>query len=232
VAETNVLEARELAVRHGERELFAGVSFALPAGRAMVIMGGSGIGKTTLLQAIAGRKEHRGRLEIGGRTLPNKGSEEPDPNVVLVTQAPNLWSHLTAAGNIALVRRLLHGESKATAAKYAHDLLEHLECLGVADRFPHSLSGGEQQRISFARGLAAEKQLLLLDEVTSSMDAERKRVVIEVLKEKMREGVAVVAVSHDDDFGEMLGATTLYLTPAGLASGGSAGAGGGPAAAR
>jgi ABC-type polar amino acid transport system ATPase subunit len=196
------------------------VSFDLPAGSALVIMGGSGIGKTTLLQAIAGRKEHRGALEIGGRTLPNRGSEEPDPNVVLVTQAPNLWSHLTAAGNIALVRRLLHGASKAAAARYAHDLLEHLQCLGVADRFPHSLSGGEQQRISFARGLAAEKQLLLLDEVTSSMDGERKQVVIEVLKEKMREGVAVVAVSHDDDFGEKLGATTLYLTPAGLAAAG------------
>lgn len=211
-----VLRAAGVAVRHAERELFQDVSFELPAGGALVIMGGSGIGKTTLLHAIAGRKEHRGRIEIGGRTLANRGSDEPDADVVLVTQQPNLWSHLTAQGNVALVRRLLHGESKHAANDYAHRLLDHLQCAAVADRFPHSLSGGEQQRISFARGLAAEKKLLLLDEVTSSMDASRKTVVIEVLKEKMREGVAVIAVSHDDDFGEMLGAATLSLTAGGL----------------
>ncbi len=211
-----LLRAADVAIRHSERDLFQDVSFTLAAGRSLVIMGGSGIGKTTLLHAIAGRKEHRGRIEIGGRAIPNQGSEEPDPNVVLVTQAPNLWSHLTALGNIALVRRLLHGESKHAANDYARHLLDHLQCLAVADRFPHSLSGGEQQRISFARGLAAEKKLLLLDEVTSSMDASRKAVVIEVLKEKMREGVAVIAVSHDSDFGDLLGADTVSLTPGGM----------------
>lgn len=211
-----VVRATGVSLSHSARELFANVSFDLPAGRALVIMGGSGIGKTTLLHAIAGRREHQGRIEIGGRILPSRGSEEPDPNVVLVTQAPNLWSHLTALGNIALVRRLLHGESKHAANDYAHRLLDHLQCHAVADRFPHSLSGGEQQRISFARGLAAEKKLLLLDEVTSSMDAGRKAVVIEVLREKMREGVAVIAVSHDSDFGDLLGAATVSLTAGGL----------------
>lgn len=211
-----VIRASGVCIRHTARELFTDVHFALPAGHALVIMGESGIGKSTLLHAIAGRKDHTGLIEIGGRALPEKGTSEPDPNVVLVTQQPNLWSHLTALGNIALVRRLLHGESKPTAEAYGRQLLDHMQCAGVADRFPHSLSGGEQQRIAFARGLAAEKKLLLLDEVTSSMDAERKAVVIQVLREKMAEGVAVIAVSHDDDFGAMLGATTLSLTPAGL----------------
>ncbi len=211
-----VVRASGVAISHTARELFSNLAFELQGGQALVIMGESGIGKSTLLHALAGRKEHLGKIEIGGRLLPAKGSSEPDPNVVLVTQQPNLWSHLTALGNIALVRRLLHRESKAQAAVYGRRLLEHMQCAGVADRFPHSLSGGEQQRIAFARGLAAEKKLLLLDEVTSSMDAERKSVVIQVLREKMAEGVAVIAVSHDDDFGEMLGATTLSLTPTGL----------------
>ncbi len=117
--------------------------------------------------------------------------------IAYVTQQPNLWTHLSALDNVALPRRFLLKEAKAQARQKAQEALQLLDLGHVAHQLPHQLSGGEQQRVSLARGLCTEKPILLLDEVTSSIDAERCQMVAAHLRQLAGQGRTIVFVTHD-----------------------------------
>ena len=206
-----------VAVQFGNTTVFRDVSLKLARGEVAVVVGESGVGKSTLLRAIAGQGPFSGRIEIEGKEPPGPDDDKATRGVVLVPQHAFLWDHLTAADNVALVRRIVLREARATAKKHARSFLEKLEVDDVAHRYPFRLSGGEQQRVSLARGLAAEADLYLLDEITAHLDPRRRESIAILLKDLAAQGKTLIVATHDRRFARELSERPLQLTEHGLA---------------
>src|SRR5262249_14909147 len=134
-----------------------GISLHVPAGSLLVLLGGSGCGKTTTLKMINRLIEPTdGRIEVNGQDVRHVDPVELRRGIGYVFQGIGLFPDMTIAQNIAVVPRLL-GWSKERTAKRVEELLElvHLPPQEYRDRLPRELSGGQQQRVGFARALAA-----------------------------------------------------------------------------
>jgi putative ABC transport system ATP-binding protein len=201
-----VLELRDL-VKHyptaGEETVRAvdGVSLEVQAGEMVALYGPSGSGKTTLLLMVATLLQPTaGAVLIGGRDVSSLTEREAShfrlSELGFIRQNFDLLPGVTAIDNAVL--KLL----KATRWREAHrQITPLLERLGLAARLAHraeTLSMGEKQRVMIARALSTQPSLLLADEPTGSLDSQRSREVLELLRELCRERrVAVVLVSHD-----------------------------------
>jgi iron(III) transport system ATP-binding protein len=167
-------------------------------GHTLALLGASGCGKTTLLRLIAGfERPDAGVIALGERTLNAPGTfVAPERRRVgLVFQDYALFPHLSVASNVAF-------GMKARGARRARieELLSLVGLDGLANRMPHELSGGQQQRVALARSLAAEPDLILLDEPFSNLDTGlRARVRAEVRQIIETLGTTAVFVTHDQE---------------------------------
>ena len=157
------------------------------------LAGASGSGKTTLLEALAGVRPARGVIRVGGRTLLDTAAGIDVPprrrRVGYVPQDALLFPHLSVRGNL---------EYGARHAARVDAVAEMLEVANLLDRPIPGLSGGERQRVALGRALAAEPDLLLLDEPLGALDpARRDRILPYVLRARQALGVAMVWVTHD-----------------------------------
>lgn len=209
-----VLDA--VGVSFGGNSVFRDVSLTLAKGAIAVVVGDSGVGKSTLLRAIAGQGPYTGKIALGGRVPGNQSNGESACRAVLVPQHAYLWDHLKALDNVALVRRLALKEPALTARTNALRLLAKLEVDDLANRYPFRLSGGEQQRVSLARGLAADAEVYLLDEVTAHLDPRRREQIANLLKDLAAEGKTLLIATHDRRFAFHLSSHPFELTEAGL----------------
>ncbi|WP_197281987.1 ATP-binding cassette domain-containing protein [Dethiosulfatarculus sandiegensis] len=172
---------------YGKLVLMNGLSFCLKPGQVVGLSGKSGAGKTTLLRLAAGlTRPEEGRINnFAGKTG-------------FVFQEPRLLPWRTARQNVALALMAV-GTQKTRALKQAGQMLECMELDGFLDAYPNRLSGGMQQRVSLARALALEPDLLLLDEPTSALDQGLKTRMSEMIRELAREkGAAVLFSSHSE----------------------------------
>ncbi len=169
-----MLEVKQLAKSLGQLRL-ADISFTVEAGDYLALLGPSGVGKTVLLELIAGlMKPDGGTILFNGTDITLAPPEQR--NFAVVYQDCALFPHLTVAGNVAygLARRgVKRHERQAKSAALA----EMLEFTHLLDRHPATLSGGEQQRVALARALAIEPNLLLLDEPLSALDPNARRTL-------------------------------------------------------
>lgn len=185
-----------------------GVDLTVRRGEIVLIMGPSGSGKTTLLTLIGGLlKPTSGSVRINGCDITSM-SESQLPRlrqrlVGFVFQSFNLLEALSAEENVEVALNLA-GESGRAAAAKAGVLLDDL---GLAQRRrfkPHDLSGGEKQRVSIARALANDPQLILADEPTANLDSKHGQEVVQLLREIAKEqDRTVIIVSHDARIREM-----------------------------
>jgi len=180
------------------------VELKLMAGEFVVILGPSGSGKTTLLNLIGGiDSPTSGRVIVNGRNITDLDQDGRvayrRDSVGFVFQFFNLIPTLTALENVSLIAELTGKDEGASA--------EALRQVGLADqldRFPSALSGGEQQRVAIARALAKRPEILLCDEPTGALDIETGRRILAVLRDiNRREGVCLVAVTHNAAIGAM-----------------------------
>jgi len=163
-------------------------------GEYFVIMGASGTGKTVFLESLAGfLKPKRGSIVVDGYEVTHLPPEKR--GIVLVPQDYGLWPHMTVYKNISFpleVSRVPKNEIERKVLRIAKELgIEQL-----LDRKPSTLSGGEKQRVALARALVTQPKLVLLDEPTSSLDANTKRKVIELLR-SLKGKVTIIHVTHD-----------------------------------
>ena len=218
VAVTSTVQLSGVSKDINGRVLFSGVDLQQETGEITTIVGPSGVGKTTLLRIIAGQTRFSGEVRINGRQLPNAPAAELPREIALATQKPNLWDHLSAEDNVAMVRRLLFGRSKRAARSEAGEYLELLEVDSVRSQYPATLSGGERQRVNIARALATEREIILLDEVTSNIDPRRRGLLAELVKKLAADGRLIIFVTHDYVTAGKVGGRLLELQPEGLRS--------------
>jgi ABC-type Fe3+/spermidine/putrescine transport system ATPase subunit len=171
------------------------VDLRVEAGRVLVVLGPSGAGKTTLLDTIAGfRSATAGSLRLAGRELIGLAPERRRIGVVFQDAA--LFPHLSVRENVRFALRA-RGE---TRHQRAEELLTRFGIGDHGDRRPRSLSGGERQRVALARALAAEPDLLLLDEPLSALDQPTREELRGVLQDLLSGlGIPAVHVTHDRD---------------------------------
>jgi putative ABC transport system ATP-binding protein len=206
----------------GGRLLFSDLEFSLAAGEFVAIMGESGVGKSTLLNLIAGLDlADAGEVRIEGVEV---GSLDDDTRTLLrrdrigfVFQAFHVLPHLTLAQNVAMPLALQRLDSKAALARARDELAK----VGLGDRgddFPPQLSGGELQRVAIARALVHRPALILADEPTGNLDPETAGRVLDIFEAQTREaGAAVLLVTHSETAAACAD-RTLRLTAKGLAA--------------
>ncbi len=180
------------------RTIVRGLSLAVPSGTVLALVGESGSGKTTLLRlANAMIRPTGGRVLVDGHDACDLDSTALRRRIGYVPQHGGLLPHWTVRKNVALVPRLQGHPSPDSAARKA------LGQCGLpddtfGDRLPHQLSGGQRQRAAFARAIAADQPLLLLDEPFAALDATSRDAVVQTFTELQRDaGCTAVLVTHD-----------------------------------
>jgi putative ABC transport system ATP-binding protein len=198
VGTSPVLRVRALGKRYGNTPVFSNVSLDVAAGEFVAIMGESGVGKSTLLNCMAGLDHwDKGNVQLAGHDL---GSLSDDARALLrrekvgfVFQAFHVLPHLDVAQNVGLPLLLLGREDPARVA----ELLEAVGVAGLGARLPQQLSGGQLQRVAIARALVHQPALLLADEPTGNLDPTTAALVMNLLVEQTRaQGTALVLVTH------------------------------------
>lgn len=171
-----------------------GLSFSLGRGEILALLGPSGCGKTTTLRMIAGfETPDCGQIFLHGRDV--TGLPPQQRNIGIVFQDYALFPHMTVLENIAFgMRAVPRRERPARAVRW----IKLLELENLERRYPHELSGGQQQRVALARTLAAEPDLVLLDEPFSSLDAALRNSTRKEMRRLFKErGVTAILVTHD-----------------------------------
>jgi putative ABC transport system ATP-binding protein len=193
-----LLEVESLAKRYGEATIFSGVDLQVARGEFVAILGESGVGKSTLLNCIAGLDAVAdGRVRLDGVDI----TALPEPQQALfrrehlgfVFQAFHVLPHLSVAHNVGLPLLLQHRPDAARVAA----VLDAVGLAGLGARLPETLSGGQLQRVAIARALVHKPQLILADEPTGNLDPATAERVMDLLSAQVRaEGAACVLVTH------------------------------------
>lgn len=204
------VEFRSVSAEAGGRSILRDVSFKIPAGETLALLGASGSGKTTALKLINGlRLPSRGDVLVGGKPTSAWDLIELRRATGYVIQESGLFPHMTVARNIGVVPRLLQWEEPRIRER-VDKLLEEVQLAPAEfrDRYPNELSGGQRQRVGVARALAAEPKLMLLDEPFGALDPlTRLELQRQFLDLRRQHGPTALLVTHD--IGEALRLGTL-----------------------
>jgi putative ABC transport system ATP-binding protein len=193
-----LLEVARLAKRYGGTPVFAGVDLQVAAGEFVAILGESGVGKSTLLNCIAGLdRVDAGKVALGGVEVTALGDDAAArlrrKAMGFVFQAFHVLPHLSVFHNVALPLLLLDTPDAARV----NEMLAAVGLLELAERLPQQLSGGQLQRVAIARALVHRPALILADEPTGNLDPTTAERVIDLLAAQVKhEGAACVLATH------------------------------------
>ena len=193
--------------RENRVRALAGVDLDVDAGARVAVLGRSGSGKSTLLNVVGGLdRPSGGTVAVGGTELAALSERELAAfrarTVGFVFQSFHLQPRYRAWENVALPLVFL-GVDRRERRRRAIDLLEALGLGARVDHRPAELSGGEQQRVAFARSLVAEPAVLLADEPSGNLDSETSRQVVELLRAAHDRGTTLLVVTHDRELAQM-----------------------------
>ncbi|MBB4254309.1 ABC transporter ATP-binding protein [Rhizobium sp. BK008] len=198
----SMIEIRNVTKRYGTATVVDNVSMKVEKGEITVIVGTSGSGKSTLMRMINRLVPiTEGQIFVGGQNVMDVEVTELRRKIGYAIQGHGLFPHRTVAQNIATVPQLLDWDS-ARIAKRVEELLGlfNLDPATFADKYPHQLSGGQQQRVGVARALAAEPELLLMDEPFGALDPViRGKAQDDLLAIQKQFGTTIILVTHDMD---------------------------------
>jgi ABC-type polar amino acid transport system ATPase subunit len=209
-----VIRLENLHKSFGEVEVLRGVSLEVVEGQVLCVIGPSGSGKSTMLKCINRLEEPTsGKVFISGIDITQPGIDlnKVRTDVGMVFQHFNLFPHKTAVGNITLALEKVLRLPEQEARIRAQEQLEHVGLRAKADNYPAQLSGGQQQRVAIARALAMEPKAMLFDEVTSALDPELVKEVLDVMRRLAGEGMTMVVVTHEMGFAREVGSRLVFM---------------------
>jgi iron(III) transport system ATP-binding protein len=191
---TSAVDVRDVQCRLGTLDVLNGVNISVTSGELVTLVGPSGCGKSTLLRVIAGLEQpSAGTVVLEGVDVTDTPAEKR--RVGLVFQSNALFGHLTVQRNIAFGLRHL---SRRERKERVREMLDLVKLGDLAHRYPHQLSGGEQQRIALARALAPEPPVVLMDEPFGALDEVlREELGWEVKEILSQRNTAAILVTHD-----------------------------------
>jgi len=203
-----MIEYKHVALRYTEKDILKDVNLRIEDGEFMVLVGPSGSGKTTMIKMINRLLEPTdGNIYMDEKRIKDYDERELRLSTGYVLQAIALFPNLTVAENIALIPEM-KGWGKERVASKTVELLEKvgLPASDYADRNPHELSGGEQQRVGIVRAMIGEPKILLMDEPFSALDAISRKQLQTLTKNLHKEfGMTTIFVTHDTDEALKLG---------------------------
>jgi len=202
-----MFRAENITKSFGDLLVLDNISFDVSKNEVLAIVGPSGVGKSTLLKCIVRlEKPDKGTFYLSDQMVDEKNRIK----IGLVFQSSSLFQHLSVMDNllIAVNYHKLYGKDKAT--ELAEDYLKDFGLFEKKNAYPNELSGGQKQRIAIIRALLMNPDLLCFDEPTSSLDADNKNLLIEIIR-KIKKDRAIIVVSHDDDFIEKIADKTIVL---------------------
>ena len=212
----SMLNLRGVRKSFGDLEVLKGIDLEVSRGEVVCVIGPSGSGKSTLLRCInLLEPPDGGEILLEGREL-SGAVEAGDVDFVrrrvgMVFQQFNLFPHKTAVENVAMAQEKVLERSGSEARRRSEELLRRV---GLGDKFgeyPERLSGGQQQRVAIARALAMEPHVMLFDEVTSALDPELVKEVLDVLRELVAEGMTMIVVTHEMAFAAEVGNRVVFM---------------------
>ena len=200
-----LLTVSDLKISFEDNHVLDGFNLNLESGDIFALLGDSGSGKSSALRFIAGlERANLGSVALDGNNLSDGGAHSVKPElreIGMVFQDYALFPHMTVFENISFGINQL---SKKERIEKVKNLLDLISLSGIEKKYPHQLSGGEQQRVSLARSLATSPKLLLLDEPFSSLDKSNRDQLVKQVREILKNaGVTSILVTHDETEAEV-----------------------------
>jgi polar amino acid transport system ATP-binding protein len=198
----------------GDLHVIKGVDLSLRHAEVLVVIGPSGSGKSTLLRMMNMLEEPtEGRIffEDTDITDVRTNLNHVRSHIGIVFQAFNLFPHMTAEKNITVALRKVLKVSDEEARERAQAELKRVGLGHKTAVYPGQLSGGQQQRVAVARALAMKPRLMLFDEVTSALDPELVKEVLDTMKQLAEEGMTMVVVTHEMGFAREVGSRLIFM---------------------
>jgi polar amino acid transport system ATP-binding protein len=208
--------------RFGDLEVLRGIDLDVARGEVVCVIGPSGSGKSTLLRCInVLEPPEEGEIYLEGHNI-CRGSSAPSgeagyeldfvrQRVGIVFQQFNLFPHRTALENVTMAPERVLGRKRDEARAKATELLQRVGLADKLDEYPDRLSGGQQQRVAIARALAMDPHVMLFDEVTSALDPELIKEVLDVIRKLADEGMTMIVVTHEMGFARDVGDRVVFM---------------------
>lgn len=211
---TKAIEIRDLHKSFGDLEVLRGLDFDVDLGEVVCVIGPSGSGKSTLLRCVNRLEDPTsGTILIEGEDITNADADVDAVRrkIGMVFQRFNLFPHLNVMDNLLVAQRRVLGRSKAKARDVAMSNLARVGLVDKAEAYPRKLSGGEQQRVAIARALSMDPDMMLFDEVTSSLDPELVGDVLGVMRNLAEEGMTMLVVTHQIRFAKGVADRVVFM---------------------
>jgi polar amino acid transport system ATP-binding protein len=201
--------------RFGGLHVLRGIDMEVGRGQVVCVIGPSGSGKSTLLRCVnLLEPPDDGRIYLEGKEITGKNRSDIDyvrRRVGIVFQQFNLFPHKSAIENVALAQQTVLGRSEGEAMAKGEALLARVGLSHKVTEYPERLSGGQQQRVAIARALAMDPHVMLFDEVTSALDPELIKEVLDVMRELASEGMTMVVVTHEMRFAREVADQAIFM---------------------
>jgi polar amino acid transport system ATP-binding protein len=199
-----VLRLESVHKSFGDLHVLRGVDLQVERGGVVCVIGPSGSGKSTLLRCInLLEPPEAGHVYLEGTDITAHTRQDVDfvrRRVGIVFQQFNLFPHMTALQNVSLAQRTVLERPEREAREKGRELLTRVGLADKVDEYPERLSGGQQQRVAIARALAMDPHVMLFDEVTSALDPELVKEVLDVMRGLAADGMTMVVVTHEMGF--------------------------------
>jgi len=209
-----VVKIKNIHKYFGHLHVLKDLSLDVTKGEVVVVIGPSGSGKSTLLRCLNYLEPvQSGEIWIDGIRLDHHKTNirAVRAEVGIVFQSFNLFPHLTALRNVMLAPLVVRKRPDAEVRREAVAMLTKVGLQDKIDAYPSQLSGGQQQRVAIARALAMQPKLMLFDEVTSALDPELVREVLDVMKQLARDGMTMIVVTHEMGFAREVADRVIFM---------------------
>jgi general L-amino acid transport system ATP-binding protein len=198
----------------GDFHVLRDIDLSVVKGEKIVICGPSGSGKSTLIRCINRLEEHqKGKIMVEGIELNDdlKNIDSIRSEVGMVFQSFNLFPHMSVLDNLVIGQHLVRRVPKKEAEETAITYLNRVKIADQADKYPGQLSGGQQQRVAIARSLCMRPKIMLFDEVTSALDPEMVKEVLDVMVDLAQEGMTMLVVTHEMGFARTVADRVIFM---------------------
>lgn len=214
MSETPIISFNTVNKWYGDFHVLRNIDLQVKKGERIVICGPSGSGKSTLIRCINRLEEHQqGTIIVDDIELTDdvKNIDSIRLEVGMVFQSFNLFPHMTVLENLIIGQHLVRRLPKRDAEEVAMTYLERVKIADQAIKYPGQLSGGQQQRVAIARSLCMKPKIMLFDEVTSALDPEMVKEVLDVMVDLAQEGMAMLVVTHEMGFARTVADRVIFM---------------------